>query len=445
MITLENPALLRTQAYINGDWVEADSGKKFEVLNPATQKIITQVADLEAFETQKAITAAAEAFPLWKEKTAGERSKILRRWYELQLENITDLAKILTSEQGKPFAEAKGEILYGASFVEWFAEEAKRIYGDTIPAHQADKRIIVLKQPIGVVAAITPWNFPNAMITRKIAPALAAGCTVVVKPSELTPLSALALAQLAQQAGFPKGVLNVVVGQNADAIGKELTYSPLVRKFSFTGSTIIGKKLAQQCTSTLKKVSLELGGNAPFIVLDDADIDQAVGGAINSKYRNAGQTCVSANRIYVQDAVYEEFTKKFTKKVAQQNVGNGMDEGIKIGALISSQALEKAQNLVRDAVQKGGKILMGGKPHSLGGTFYEPTVIAEATADMHLTHQEIFAPIAPIYRFQTDEQVIKLANNTPYGLASYFYGQNLARSGKLPKPSNTVWWASIRA
>jgi len=430
-ITLQDKFLFRTKGYINGKWMNAENRKTFTVTNPLDGSEVAQVPDFQEYETMKAVQAASDALINWRAKTADERSKILRRWYDLQLENADDLAKILTLEQGKPLAEAKGEILYGASFIEWFAEEAKRIYGDTIPAHGADKRIIVLKQAIGVVAAITPWNFPNAMITRKVAPALAAGCTVVVKPAELTPLSALALADLAERAGFPKGVFNVVVGQNPDKIGKVLTTHPLVRKFSFTGSTQVGKKLAQQCATTVKKVSLELGGNAPFIVLDDADIDQAVQGAIASKYRNAGQTCVCANRIYVQEGIYEEFTEKLAQAVAQQKVGNGLEEGVVIGPLINQKALTKVENLVSDALQKGGRILTGGTKHPLGGQFYTPTVIADASSEMQLTHEEIFGPVAPVYRFQTDEQVITLANDTPYGLASYFYGRDISRIWKI--------------
>lgn len=431
MIKLQNETLLRTQSYINGAWISAKSGQTFEVTNPYDQSVIAQVADLGRAETKEAIAHTKEALKIWQEKTAYQRNKILCQWHDLIIKNTDDLAKIITCEQGKPIAESKSEILYGASFIEWFAQEARRIYGDTIPSHHPNKRTIVLKQPIGVVAAITPWNFPSAMITRKVAPALAAGCTVIIKPSELTPLSALALAVLAEEAGLPKGVFNVITGQSADTIGQELTTNPMVRKFSFTGSTAVGKKLAQQCASSIKKVSLELGGNAPFIVMDDANIDQAVWGALVSKYRNTGQTCICTNRIYVQDAVYEEFVYKFTQKVQTLKMGDGLDPNVNIGTLINTYAFKKAERLVQDAIQKGGKITTGGKPHALGGNFYEPTVIANATTDMDITHEESFAPIAPIYAFQNDDKVIHSANDTSYGLACYFYGQNMSRIWRM--------------
>ena len=427
MLSLKDPSLLQTLSFIDNHWVAADNGKTYPVKNPFDGKLLAEVADAGAKETQKAIDAAYEALPAWQALTAGQRSVILRRWYDLLIEHADDLALILTSEQGKPLSEAKGEILYGASFIEWFAEEAKRAYGDVIPGHNADKRIVVIKQPIGVVAAITPWNFPNAMITRKVAPALAAGCTVVVKPAEDTPLSALALAMLALKAGFPPGVLNVITTNNPSEVGKVLTESPLVRKLSFTGSTEIGKLLMRQCADTVKKVSLELGGNAPFIVFDDADIDAAVEGAMLSKYRNAGQTCVCANRIFAQASIYDRFVEKLSRAVAQQTVGSGLTPGTTIGPLINQAALDKVVHLVDDALGKGARVVTGGKPHALGGTFFEPTVLADINAQMLLDQEEIFGPVAPVYRFSTDEEVIRAANNTRFGLAAYFYGRDINR------------------
>ncbi|MBX2890578.1 MAG: NAD-dependent succinate-semialdehyde dehydrogenase [Saprospiraceae bacterium] len=425
MSFLKDSSLLRREAFINGQWSAADSGKAFPVTNPATGEVLAQVADLGAAETRRAIAAAETALPAWRAKTATSRAHVLRRWYELILEHADDLGLLLTLEQGKPLAEARGEIRYGATFIEWFAEEGKRAYGDVIPPHQAGMRLLVTKQPVGVVAAITPWNFPNAMITRKVAPALAAGCTVVLKPSEETPLSALALAELAQRAGFPAGVLNIVTGLDAPAIGKELTDSPIVRKLSFTGSTEVGKLLMRQCADTVKKISLELGGNAPFIVFDDADLDAAVEGAIASKYRNAGQTCVCANRLFVQTAVYEAFLKKFTVAVQKQKVGPGTEQGVQIGPLINDEALEKVARLVGDASQKGARLLTGG--HAMQGTFYEPTILADVDARMDIMHEEIFGPVAPVTRFETENEVIEMANDTPYGLAAYFYGRDIGR------------------
>ena len=424
---IKNTGLLRQQAYIDGQWRDAITHNVYPVTNPFNGETIADVPDLGAMETRQAIEAAHAAFPVWRSKTAGERAAILRRWFDLQIANAYDLAVILTTEQGKPLPEAIGEIKYGASFVEWFAEEARRVYGDVIPGHGADKRIVTIKQPVGVVAAITPWNFPNAMITRKVAPALAAGCTVVIKPAEDTPLSALALAALAEEAGIPAGVFNVVTTSNPAPVGNELTSSPLVRKLSFTGSTEVGKLLMRQCASTVKKVSLELGGNAPFIVFDDADVDAAVEGAIASKYRNAGQTCVCANRLFAQEGIYDEFVGKLGEAVQRQQVGSGLDEGVTIGPLINLDALVKVERLVGDAVAKGARVLTGGKRHALGGTFYEPTVLANVRPDMAITHEEIFGPVAPVFSFKTDKEVIERANDTPFGLAAYFYGRDISR------------------
>lgn len=425
MSFLKDSTLLRHEAFINGQWVAADSGKTFPVTNPATGEVLAQVADSGANETRRAISAAEAALPEWRSKTATSRAHILRRWHDLILENADDLALLMTLEQGKPLAESRGEVRYGATFIEWFAEEGKRAYGDIIPPHQPGLRLLVTKQPVGVVAAITPWNFPNAMITRKVAPALAAGCTVVLKPSEETPLSALALAELAVRAGFPAGVLNIVTGLDAPAIGRELTDNPIVRKLSFTGSTEVGKLLMRQCAGTVKKISLELGGNAPFIVFDDADLDAAVDGAIASKYRNAGQTCVCANRIFVQNGVYEVFLEKFTAAVRKQKVGAGIEQGVNIGPLINAEALEKVARLVGDASQKGARLLTGG--HAMQGTFYEPTVLADVDARMDIMHEEIFGPVAPVTRFDTENEVVAMANDTPYGLAAYFYGRDIGR------------------
>ena len=425
MAFLKNSTLLRHQSYINGEWIDADSRKTFPVFNPANNEILSQVADCGATETQRAIAAADAALADWRSKTATIRAGILRRWHDLILENAEDLGLLMTLEQGKPLAEACGEVRYGATFIEWFAEEGKRAYGDIIPPHQPGLRLLVSKQPVGVVAAITPWNFPNAMITRKVAPALAAGCTVVIKPSEETPLSALALAELATRAGFPPGVINIITGIDAPAIGKALTDSTVVRKLSFTGSTEVGKLLMRQSADTVKKISLELGGNAPFIVFDDADLDAAVEGAIVSKYRNAGQTCVCANRILVQSGIYEAFLEKFIPAVQQQKVGAGTEKGISIGPLINTEALDKVQRLVGDATKKGARLLTGG--HVLSGTFFEATVLADVTSGMDIMHEEIFGPVAPVTRFETEQEAIQIANDTPYGLAAYFYGRDIGR------------------
>ncbi len=425
-LELKDPRLFQQKCYIDGQWADADSGDTIDVTNPANGEVLGNIPKMGADETRRAVEAANKAWPAWRAKTAKERSAILRTWFNLLLENQDDLAKIMTLEQGKPLAEAKGEVVYGASFIEWFAEEAKRVYGDTIPGHQADKRIVVLKQPIGVVAAITPWNFPNAMITRKCAPALAAGCPVVIKPATQTPFSALALAELAERAGVPAGVLNVVTG-SASAIGGEVTSNPIVRKLSFTGSTEIGKLLMEQCAGTVKKVSMELGGNAPFLVFDDADIDAAVEGAMMSKFRNTGQTCVCANRILVQDGVYEEFAGKLAEAVQGLKVGAGLEEGVSQGPLIDLAGLAKVEEHVEDAVAKGAQVATGGARHALGGSFYQPTVLTGVTTDMKVTREETFGPVAPLFRFTTEEQGIEMANDTEFGLASYFYARDMGR------------------
>ncbi len=425
---LTNSDLLKTQAYVNGTFTEAKSGATFDVINPYNGEQISKVTDCGAADTESAIQAASAAFKVWRNYTAGKRARILKNWYKLQIENLEDLALILSTEQGKPLAESKGEIKYGASFVEWFAEEARRIYGDTIPGHAADKRIVTIKQPVGVVGAITPWNFPSAMITRKVAPALAAGCTVVIKPSELTPLSAIALAELAHQAGFPPGVINVVTSSDAKTIGAVMTASPLIRKISFTGSTRVGKILMKQCVDTVKKVSLELGGNAPFIVFDDADLDKAVAGAVAAKYRNAGQTCICANRIFAQADIYEAFVEKFTKAVKEQKIGSGLEAGTVIGPMIEEKAVQFVEAVVADAKEKGGQVLTGGRRHGDSATLiYEPTVLTEVNREMDVYKKEIFGPIAPVFKFETEAEVIEMANDTNYGLASYFYGRDYAR------------------
>ena len=422
--TLNNPDLLINKAYINGKWVQANNNTTFNVTNPSDQSLIGNVPDLGVAETRKAIESANKALTGWKKISAGDRSKFLRRWYDLIIENIDDLAKILTLEQGKPLNEAKGEILYGASFVEWFAEEARRIYGDVIPGNTASSRILVLKQPIGVVGAITPWNFPNAMITRKIAPALAAGCTVVIKPAGLTPFSALAIVKLAEMAGFPKGVINILTTTDSVSVGGELTSNKIVKKISFTGSTKIGKLLMKQCADTVKKMSLELGGNAPFIVFNDADIDLAIEGAIASKYRNAGQTCVCTNRIFVQNDILDAFKEKYVIAVNKLKVGDGMENNIEIGPLINKEAVENVRNLVKDSLDNGATLLTGGKSHKLGNLFYEPTVICDVNHDMLIANEEIFGPVSTIFNFENEEEVIEMANATPYGLAAYFYGND---------------------
>lgn len=420
--------LIFDRSYVNGEWT-TDGTASFDVINPANKQVVATVADGGVAITEKAVDAANDAFSSWKQTTAQYRSTILEKWNNLILEHKDQLAEIMTLECGKPLAESKGEVAYGASFIKWFAEEGKRAYGDVIPAQATNRRIVVIKQPIGVIAAITPWNFPLAMITRKVGPALAAGCTVVVRPTYESPLTALALAHLAEKAGFPKGVYNVIVGRDSAAMGKSLCENDLVRKLSFTGSTRIGQILMQQSASTLKKLSLELGGNAPFIVFDDADIDKAVEGAMISKYRNAGQTCVCVNRILVHDKVYDEFTTKLTKAVEALKVGNGMDDGVTIGPMINTAAVEKTAFFVDDAAQKGGEVLTGGK--AIDGCFFEPTVIGNASTDMAFSKDEIFGPIAAIFRFSSDDEAVQMANDTIYGLASYFYSQNVSRCWKV--------------
>jgi succinate-semialdehyde dehydrogenase/glutarate-semialdehyde dehydrogenase len=421
---LNDPRLFRQTAYINGGWMS--SAQTLKVFNPADNSLLGTVPNLGERETAAAITAANNALPAWRGKTAKERATILRKWFNLIIENQEDLAKMMTLEQGKPLAESKGEVIYGASFIEWFAEEAKRVYGDIIPEPVDGRRILVLKQAIGVVAAITPWNFPNAMITRKCAPALAVGCTVVIKPAESTPFSALALAELAERAGFPKGVINIVTG-DPKPIGAELTRNPLVRKLSFTGSTAVGKLLMQQCAGTVKKLSLELGGNAPFIVFDDADLDQAVAGVLASKYRNTGQTCVCANRLLVQDSIYDAFAEKLTAAVLKLKVGQGLEAGVQQGPLINAAALQKVESHVQDALSKGAKLLCGGAAHALGGTFYQPTILGDVTPNMRIAREETFGPVAPLFRFHSEAEAIALANDTEFGLASYFYSRDLGR------------------
>jgi len=425
-ISLNDPSLLHEQCYIDGEWVDAADGKSIDVNNPATGEIIGTVPSLSADETRRAIEAADAAWPAWRAKTGKERCNIMRRWYNLMMENQEDLAVLMTSEQGKPMLESRGEIAYAASFIEWFAEEAKRVYGDTMNHPLPGKRIVVIKQPIGVVAAITPWNFPAAMITRKCAPAMAAGCPVVIKPASQTPLSALALAELAERAGIPKGVLNVITGQ-ARVLGGELTENATVRKLSFTGSTEIGKLLMSQCAGTVKKVSLELGGNAPFIVFDDADLDAAVVGAMLSKYRNAGQTCVCANRFLVQDGVYDAFAERFATAVKDLKVGNGLDDGVQQGPLIDGNAVEKVEQHIADATAKGATLMTGGSRHSLGGTFFEPTLLSGVTTDMAVTREETFGPVAPLFRFSDEAEAIRMANDTEFGLAAYFYSRDIGR------------------
>ena len=423
---LKDQSLLRQQCYVNGQWVSADSGATMPVDNPATGRVIGTAPMMGAAETRRAIEAANAASPAWRAKTAKERSAILRKWYELQLANQDDLALILTTEQGKPLAEAKGEIGSGAAYTEWFAEEARRVYGDVIPTIGNDRRIVVIKEPVGVCAAITPWNFPSSMITRKVSPALAAGCTVVIKPAEATPFCAFALAELAHRAGFPPGVLNVITG-DAPAIGGEMCANPTVRKLSFTGSTEVGRLLMKQVAPTIKKLSLELGGNAPFIVFDDADLDAAVDGAMLSKYRNAGQTCICANRLFVHDKIYDAFAAKLAAKVSALNVGPGTQAGVTQGPLIDAAALAKVEEHVADATARGAKVATGGKRHALGGTFYEPTVLTGVNAEMQIFREETFGPIAPLFRFSSDAEVIELANRTEFGLASYFYSRDIGR------------------
>ncbi|MDX1725138.1 MAG: NADP-dependent succinate-semialdehyde dehydrogenase [Pseudomonas sp.] len=423
---LKDAHLFRQQAYIDGVWLDADSGQTIAVNNPASGEIIGSVPKMGRAETRRAIEAAERALPAWSALTAKERASKLRCWFELMMENQDDLGRLMTIEQGKPLSEAKGEIAYAASFLEWFAEEAKRIYGDTIPGHQPDKRIIVLKQPIGVTAAITPWNFPSAMITRKAGPALAAGCTMVLKPASQTPYSALALAALAEKAGIPPGVFSVVTG-SAGEVGSELTGNPIVRKLTFTGSTEIGRQLMAECAQDIKKVSLELGGNAPFIVFDDADLDAAVEGALISKYRNNGQTCVCANRLYIQDGVYDAFVDKLIAAVAKLKIGNGLEHGTTTGPLIDAKAVAKVQEHIADALGKGARLVAGGKPHSLGGSFFEPTILVDVPKHAAVAKEETFGPLAPLFRFQDEAEVIAMANDTEFGLASYFYARDLGR------------------
>ncbi|TLU68009.1 NADP-dependent succinate-semialdehyde dehydrogenase [Enterobacter sp. MF024] len=423
---LNDPSLFRQQAYIEGKWCDAHRGEAITVSNPANGQTLGSVPKMGADETRTAIEAANRALPAWRALTAKERANILRRWFDLMMANQDDLAQLMTLEQGKPLAEAKGEISYAASFIEWFAEEGKRVYGDTIPGHQADKRLIVIKQPIGVTAAITPWNFPAAMITRKAGPALAAGCTMVLKPASQTPFSALALAELASRAGIPEGVFNVVTGSASD-IGNELTSNPLVRKLSFTGSTEIGRQLMAQCAKDIKKVSLELGGNAPFIVFDDADLDKAVEGALASKFRNAGQTCVCANRLYVQDGVYDRFAEKLQQAVDKLQLGDGMTPGVTTGPLIDSKAVAKVEEHIADAVDKGARVITGGSLHKLGGNFFQPTILVDVPGDAKVAKEETFGPLAPLFRFQDEADVIAMANDTEFGLAAYFYARDLSR------------------
>jgi len=426
MFELKHPKLFRQQAYVDGVWVDAADGATLTVTNPANGGVLGTVPKMGAAETRRAIAAAAAAFPAWRDRTAKDRSNILRRWFDLTIAHTEDLARIMTLEQGKPLAESRGEILYGAAYIEWFAEEAKRVYGDTIPGPAGDRRIVVIKRPVGVIGAITPWNFPNAMITRKVGAALAAGCTAVVKPASMTPYSALALAELAEQAGIPKGVLNIVTGA-AGAIGGELTSNPAVRKITFTGSTEVGKILMAQCAATVKKVSLELGGNAPFIVFDDADLDAAVVGAMASKYRNTGQTCVCANRLLVQDGVYDAFAEKLAAAVRKLKVADGLTEGAQQGPLIDMAAVDKVEAHIADALAKGARIVTGGKRHALGGTYFEPTIIADVTREMRVAREETFGPLAPLFRFHTEAEAISMANDTEFGLASYFYSRDIGR------------------
>ena len=423
---ISNKELLKDKCYINGHWVSSNSKETIEVNNPATLHIIGSVPKLGTNETKSAINAANKAFPIWKAKTAKERSRLLKKWFDLIILNQEDLAKIMTLEQGKPIDESRGEIIYGASFIELYAEEGKRVYGETIPDPLPDRRIVIIKQPIGVVAAITPWNFPSSMITRKAGPALAVGCTIVIKPASQTPYSALALGVLSEEAGIPKGVINIITG-SAKEIGLELSTNPIIKKLSFTGSTGVGKMLLAQSASTVKKVSMELGGHAPFIVFEDANIDEAVIGVMQSKFRNTGQTCVCANRIFVHQNIYDEFIKKFTNEVAKIKVGNGMQEDVSSGPLIDANSLAKVKDHVSDALNNGAKIIIGGEMHSLGGNFYQPTILSNVTSKAKITYEETFGPVAPVYKFNTEEEVIKMANDTPYGLASYFYSRDIGR------------------
>ncbi len=423
---ISDQSLLKTQAYVDGQWIDADSGETLPVLNPATGETIAEIAKCGTAETRRAIVAAETAFVTWRQKTAKERAAVMRKWFTLMLEAQEDLAQIMTAEQGKPLAEARGEIAYGANYIEWFAEEAKRIYGDTIPHPSNDKRIVVIKQPVGVVACITPWNFPNAMLTRKIAPALAAGCTVVCKPAGETPLSALAFVELAVRAGVPAGVINIVAGITRE-IGAEMTSNPIVRKLTFTGSTQVGKMLMEQCAATVKRTSMELGGNAPFIVFDDADLDEAIKGAMICKYRNAGQTCVCANRFLIQDGIYDEFAARLKEATAGLKLGEGIDESVTVGPLINEQAANDVIGFVEDAVAKGAKVAIGGSRSDLGACFVEPTVLTNVSEDMRVFREEIFGPVAPLFRFKTEAEAIAMANDTEVGLACYFYSRDIGR------------------
>jgi succinate-semialdehyde dehydrogenase/glutarate-semialdehyde dehydrogenase len=436
MLNLKDPSLLRQQAYIDGEWCGASDGATVEVHNPATGEKIGTVPHMGAGETRRAIDAATAAWPAWRKKSAKERAAILRKWSDLMLENLEDLALLMTVEQGKPLAESKGEIGYAASFFEWFGEQAKRVDGDVLQSPWPDRRIIATREPIGVCAAITPWNFPSAMITRKVAPALAAGCPIVLKPSELTPYSAFALAVLGERAGVPKGVFSIVTG-DAQAIGGEMSANPSVRKLSFTGSTAVGRLLMQQCAPTIKKLSLELGGNAAFIVFDDADLDAAVEGAIASKYRNAGQTCVCANRMYVQDGVYDEFARRLVEKVKTLKVGNGLEPGVTQGPLINEKAVQKVEDHIADALAHGAQLALGGKRSALGHTFFEPTVLANVTSGMKIAREETFGPLAPLFRFKTEEEVIRMVNDTEFGLASYFYARDIGRVWRIAEAIET--------
>jgi succinate-semialdehyde dehydrogenase/glutarate-semialdehyde dehydrogenase len=436
MLNLKDPSLLRQQAYIDGEWCGASDGASVEVHNPATGEKIGTVPHMGAGETRRAIDAASAAWPAWRKKSAKERAAILRRWSDLMLEYLEDLALLMTVEQGKPLAESKGEIGYAASFFEWFGEQAKRVDGDVLQSPWPDRRILATREPIGVCAAITPWNFPSAMITRKVAPALAAGCPIVLKPSELTPFSSFALAVLGERAGVPKGVFSIVTG-DAQAIGGEMSANPSVRKLSFTGSTAVGRLLMQQCAPTIKKLSLELGGNAAFIVFDDADLDAAVEGAIASKYRNAGQTCVCANRMYVQDGVYDEFARRLVEKVKTLKVGNGLEPGVTQGPLINEKAVQKVEDHIADALAKGAQLALGGKRSALGHTFFEPTVLANVTSGMKIAHEETFGPLAPLFRFKTEDEVIRMVNDTEFGLASYFYARDIGRVWRIAEAIET--------
>jgi len=432
MLNLKDPTLLRQACYIDGAWVAADSGETLAVTNPATGETVARVPRCGAAETERAIAAADQALKTWRDTTAAERARILRRWFDLLMNHQDDLGRLMTAEQGKPLAEAKGEIAYAAAYVEWFAEEARRAYGEVVPSPFKDRQIVVTREPVGVCAAITPWNFPSAMITRKVAPALAAGCTIVLKPAEQTPLSALALAELAERAGVPAGVFSVVTGE-ASAIGGALTASPIVRKLTFTGSTPVGRLLMAQCAGTVKKLSLELGGNAPFIVFDDADVDAAVAGAVASKYRNAGQTCVCSNRFLVQDGIYDTFAARLAEAVAGLKVGNGLEEGVTQGPLIDDAAIAKVEALVADALTKGARAVCGGRRHALGRTWYEPTVLADVSPAMAVARAEIFGPVAPLFRFTTEAEAIRLANDTEFGLAAYFYSKDHARVWRVSR------------